>query len=104
MAINGGSKTSAGGGREASLKVEVLYFAGCPNAPRARALVGECVARLGVAVDIVERDGDYPSPSVRVNGRDVMGEVTAAGRACRRDVPSEQRVMEALRRAMGGAR
>lgn len=82
--------------------VELLFFTGCPNAPDALALVHGCVAQLGLDAIIVERAGDYASPSVRVNGRDVMGAATTAGRACRRDLPTAERVMNALRAAMRG--
>ena len=82
------------------MTVEVLCFAGCPNAPAALALVRRCMAKLGVEVGVVVRDGDYPSPSVRVDGRDVVNEPVAAERACRLDLPTEEHVMTALREAM----
>jgi len=81
--------------------VEVLYFTGCPHAAAAVALVRSCVARLGLAIDVVERDGAHPSPSVRIDGRDVMGEPPTAGPTCRLDVPSEDRILAALRAGMG---
>ncbi|HKA92000.1 MAG TPA: hypothetical protein VKE22_30260 [Haliangiales bacterium] len=84
------------------MTVEVLYFAGCPHAAGAVALVRDCVARLGLAIDVVEREGAYPSPSVRVDGRDVMGEPATAGQSCRLDVPTEDRVIAALRAAQRG--
>ena len=78
------------------MNVEVFYFKGCPHAASALALVRACAERLGIAVAIMERDGDFPSPSVRVNGRDVMGEPGASGRACRCDLPTEERIAAAL--------
>ncbi len=87
------------------MTIEVVYLTGCPHAADALALVRRCVARLRLDVAIVEREGDYPSPSVRVNGRDVMGGPEATGPACRLDVPTEARVMSALVAAAGdGAR
>lgn len=90
------------GGRytPAILIVEVLHFAGCPNAADTLALVRRCVARLGLATAVVERDGDHPSPTVLVNGRDVMGEPATAERACRLDVPTEAHIMSALTAAL----
>jgi hypothetical protein len=82
------------------MKIEVLYFGGCPNALPAVDLVRRCLAQLGLEVSVVERDGDYPSPSVRVDGRDVMGEPASDGRCCRLDRPTEARVLEALRAAV----
>lgn len=82
--------------------VEVLYFTGCPHAANVLVLVRGCLARLGLEVAVVEQDGDYPSPSVRINGRDVMGEPRLAGRACRLDLPTTDRVMDALDAAARG--
>jgi hypothetical protein len=76
----------------------LLHFAGCPHAAAARALLRACIDRLGLAVDVEEREGDFPSPSILVDGRDVMGPPPRAGRCCRLDVPTESRLVEALRR------
>jgi hypothetical protein len=81
--------------------IEVLYFDGCPNADATRALVRRCLAELALDATLVEREGDYPSPTVRVDGRDVMGEPAVAGRACRLDVPTSAEIETALRRAAG---
>jgi hypothetical protein len=83
------------------MTVEVRYLAGCPHAAAALALVRRCVARLGLDVAVIENEGDHPSPSVRVNGSDVMGEPPAAGPTCRLDVPTEERVLRALVAAAG---
>lgn len=85
------------------MTVEVLYFEGCPHAAAALALVRRCLARLGLGVTLIEREGDYPSPTVRINGRDVMGAPATGERACRLDVPTEDHVLNALRGAMKGA-
>lgn len=62
-------------------RVEVLSFAGCPNAEPALALVERVSAELGVDADVegieVENADQAEalrflgSPSIRVNGRDV---------------------------------
>ena len=86
------------------MNVELLLAPDCPHAGSARAVLDECLDRLGLQVRVWERVGDYPSPTVLVDGIDVMTE--AAGvppvRACRLDVPSRSRVLAALRsRATG---
>jgi hypothetical protein len=63
------------------MRVEVLTFAGCPNADAAVALVRDVAAELGVepALELVdvpdaaaaERVGFPGSPTVRVDGLDV---------------------------------
>ena len=82
------------------MKLELLYFHGCPNADRARALLAQCLTQLGLSALLVEREGDFPSPSIQVNGIDVMGPPPVSGRFCRLDVPTEERVLAVLRGAM----
>ncbi len=79
--------------------VEVLFSGGCPHAAEALALVRRCLARLGLPDELVAREGDYPSPTVRVNGRDVMGAPPAWESGCRLDLPTEERVLRALAEA-----
>lgn len=86
------------------MTVELLLFAGCPHVPRAREVLARAIARLGHPVSVRELDGDYPSPSIRVDGVDVMGDAPVSGRACRLDAPTEERVLDALRRALGRPR
>jgi len=49
---------------------------------------------------IIDRVGRYPSPTVLVDGVDVMRPESGArsGDACRLDVPTPQRVLDALQR------
>ena len=83
------------------MRVELLLTADCPNAPAARAVLGECMDLLGLAVAVQERVGDYPSPTILVDGVDVMTSARNASSApaCRLDVPTRSRVLAALRAA-----
>ena len=78
----------------------------CPNAAIARAVLTRCLDRLEVAVPVRERVGDYPSPTILVDGVDVMTEACGAPavRACRLDVPTTSRVLAALRARITAAR
>lgn len=70
------------------MKVEVLYVADCPTHPAAVRLVKRVLAAEGVATDIHEvlvRDERMAcelkflgSPTIRINGRDVVGESPTA--------------------------
>jgi len=65
------------------VRVEMLYFEGCPTTVVMRERVREAVGRLGDGVVFVEVDLEslamddvrrgYGSPTVLVNGRDLMG-------------------------------
>jgi hypothetical protein len=83
-----------------TVRVELLTSPGCPHAAAAKQTVTDCLATLGIAAPIVERVGHYPSPTVLVDGVDVMHpEGTGPNDdACRLDLPTPQRVFDALQR------
>jgi hypothetical protein len=82
------------------MRVELLVSPDCPNAAAARTVLEACMARLGLAVPVAERVGDYASPTILVDGIDVMtgGVGAPPTQACRLDVPTEARVLAALLR------
>lgn len=81
------------------MRIELLTSPGCPHAAAARHTVTDCLTTLGVDVPIVERVGRYPSPTVLIDGIDVMRPEARAsiGDACRLDLPTPQHVLEMLR-------
>lgn len=98
------------------IKVEVLFFDGCPNHEPTLALVRRVVADLGVDAEVHEVAVEDPedaetlrflgSPSVRVNGRDIelgAGDRTNFGLSCRmygrRGVPPSDWVVATLENA-----
>ncbi|WP_199178165.1 organomercurial lyase MerB [Mycobacterium hubeiense] len=85
------------------MRIELLASPGCPHAAAAKEIVADCLATLGIDEPIVERVGRYPSPTVLVDGVDVMrlGRATPTGDACRLDLPTRERVLNALRVARG---
>ncbi|BBU20669.1 hypothetical protein [Mycobacterium xenopi] len=89
------------------MRIELLTSPGCPNAATARKIITDCLADLGIELPILERIGPFPSPTVLVDGFDVMRAARAqVGHACRLDLPTAQQVCDALRarrRAIGRA-
>jgi hypothetical protein len=81
------------------VKVELLLAPDCPHASAARAVLKDCLDRLGLVVRVCERVGDFPSPTILVDGVDVMTAARGASprQACRLDVPTQSRVLAALR-------
>jgi hypothetical protein len=80
------------------MNIEVLHIPGCPHVDPARRLLLECLDDLGLPSTAVEdREGAFPSPSILVNGTDVMGEPIFTSVSCRLDVPTRERVLAALR-------
>ena len=84
------------------MRVELFQFEGCPLAPAAYRLVRQCLIALGIPDPVLVRVGDGPSPTVLVNGTDVMRPAAEPSdvRVCRIDVPSRERVLAALRAAI----
>ena len=76
--------------------IQLLYFAGCPHADAARALLVTCIQRLGLDWQVEEKDGDYPSPTILIGGIDVMGRPPVTERMCRLDLPTEARLLTLL--------
>ncbi len=78
--------------------MELLHHPGCRSVPATQQLLEECLAALGILAPIFTRVGDYPSPTVLVNGTDVMRPTAALplGSACRIDVPTRCRLLAVL--------
>src|SRR5438093_10934345 len=85
-----------------TIQVELQSVAGCPHVDAARALLRECLLELQLDVAVADTVGAYPSPTILVNGADVMGAPASHAAACRLDVPTRQRLLAALPRAAYG--
>jgi hypothetical protein len=79
------------------MRIELLQVPGCRNVLDARQTLVSCLQRLGLDVPINERVGDFASPSILIDGVDIMGEQDLRGAACRLDLPTEDRILAALR-------
>lgn len=85
------------------MRVEILSSSGCPNAAVAREMLVDCLSVLGLGEAIVERVGPFPSPSVLIDGTDVMcPDQPQTGDLCRLDLPTRELILAALRRAIAG--
>ena len=92
-----------------SCLVELVYFSSCPNAGLARENIREALVEVGRDDRCVEWDQegtgtparykDFSSPTVLVNGQDVMGvSGMGLGRSCRAGgAPSVNRIAKAIR-------
>ncbi|WP_346536322.1 alkylmercury lyase family protein [Micromonospora sp. DPT] len=93
---------AADGAAESRVVVELRSLPECPNLGSARqelrAALADVGLPLGMATEVV---GDYPSPSILVNGVDVMGGTGDGPAACRLDLPTGERIRAALHQAMG---
>ena len=81
------------------MRIELRTSPGCPNAHAARRVIADSLANLGIDVLVIDRVGQYPSPTVLVDGVDVMRPAAgvSSGDMCRLDLPTPQRILDALR-------
>jgi len=100
---------------EDPMRIEVLYFEGCPNYVPAVDRLKMVLWQEGFTTDVCEievRDESaaktlkfFGSPTIRVNGLDIEADsrnVTETGLACRRysgGLPSEEMIRTALKKA-----
>jgi hypothetical protein len=78
------------------MKVELRSVADCPNVARIRDLLRSCMEELGLPPQVDESQGEYPSPSILVNGTDVMGDPGYRTASCRLDLPTRAAILQAL--------
>src|SRR3954454_9881410 len=58
--------------RRTAVRVELLHHPGCRSAPAVYQLVQDCLTVLAIPTAVHVRVGAYPSPTVLVDGTDVM--------------------------------
>ena len=94
------------------MKVQFLFFDGCPNVEVARARLRKCLQAEGLAPQFEEIDvgaentsqdlAGWGSPTILIDGQDVAGAVRADATSCRfygnnDGAPSEELIRAALR-------
>lgn len=84
--------------RKGARAVQIRRVPDCPNAEQAHELVHRAADAAGARVELEELVGEYPSPTVLVDGLDVTGAALGEGALCRLDLPTEGQIEAALRR------
>lgn len=89
------------GTSQPEVRVQILHVPGCTLLAEARTAVRNAISDTHIDVVTEEIEGDYPSPSILINGIDVAGAVGESGAACRLDVPTETQIRAKLSQAAG---
>jgi hypothetical protein len=79
-------------------RIEILQVPDCPLVGRVRETVQRVLVQVDVAAEVTELVGDYASPTLLVDGRDVTGRPAGECAACRLDLPTERQLLAALGR------
>jgi hypothetical protein len=82
-------------------RIVILQVPGCPMVERVRETVRRALEQCRVRAEIDDLVGDYPSPTLLINGQDVTGSQSSDCCACRLDLPTEDQVIAALVRNFG---
>jgi hypothetical protein len=88
------------------VRVELVYFTGCPNVPELRRLLDRCLQQCGLAPELVEVNTDEPSapagyrqlgsPTVLIDGVDILDGAVGSAESCRLQLPSEAELTAAI--------
>jgi hypothetical protein len=80
------------------MRVELLIHPGCRSGATVHHLVQDCLAVLSIETPVHVQIGAYASPTVLVDGADVMDPVRGmpSGHMCRLDLPTRERLLTAL--------
>ena len=78
--------------------IQILYVDGCPNLDQVREMVSRCLAMTGLSgsVKVEEIVGEFPSPTVLVDGIDITGGELPPQSSCRVEVATEAQLIAAL--------
>lgn len=80
-------------------RVELRSVPHCPNVALVRQRLDQVLVDLELDIAVAEQVGDYGSPTVVVDGLDVVTRMLPRpGAACRLDLPTRAQLIEALRR------
>jgi hypothetical protein len=81
------------------LRIQVLHVPDCPLVGEVRARLRDCLGKARIAVEVEDREGAYPSPTLLIDGLDVAtGGPAASGTCCRLDLPTSDQILTALER------
>jgi hypothetical protein len=77
--------------------VQILQVPDCPLVERLRWLLDECMAEIGTNEPVEVLVGEYPSPTLLIDGIDVAsGTPLRGGAFCRLDLPNRTQILDAL--------
>ncbi len=83
----------------APLEIRLLHLAGCPLVDQVRVALQDCLRSTGIDATVEDIEGPYPSPTLLVNGKDVVtGQILDRSHCCRLDLPTRDQIMTALQR------
>lgn len=82
------------------MRIQLWHGPDCPLAERLRTSLHQCLRRTETPAEVEESVGDYPSPTLVIDGLDVAtGRAPASEACCRLDLPTDTQIQAALHRS-----
>jgi hypothetical protein len=80
----------------AALQISILHVPDCPSIGRVRDAVEVALARVGATAVVEEIEGDYPSPTLLIDGVEIDGYPLRSDPACRIELPTHEEITAAV--------
>jgi hypothetical protein len=78
------------------IAITILHVPDCPNVETLRKAVERALTTLNLSASVEEIEGRYPSPTLLVNGIDVIPRPGPIEAVCRLDLPTDAQILDAL--------
>jgi hypothetical protein len=81
------------------MHVRLEHVPDCPLVERVRARLRQALTATGVSARVDDVEGDYPSPTLLIDGIDAAtGQPTGGALCCRLELPTTEQITTALTR------
>jgi len=84
-----------------TFRIQILHVAGCPLLAGVHKNLEGCLDQHGMDALIEQVEGPFLSPTVLVGGRDITGQGSGGGPACRVDLPTRDQICRAIDHVAG---
>jgi hypothetical protein len=84
----------------AELQISILHVPDCPSIGRVRETVQMALRSVGATAVVEEVEGEYPSPTLLIDGVTVDGYPLGSDPACRINLPTHEEIATAIRAAL----
>ena len=84
----------------AALQISILHVPDCPSIGRVRETLQMVLRRVGATAIVEEVEGEYPSPTLLIDGVTVAGYPLGSDPACRINLPTIEEIATAVSAAL----
>ena len=82
------------------LRISILHVRDCPSIGRVRDTLQVALRRVGATAVVEEVEGEYPSPTLLIDGDTVDGYPLGSDPACRINLPTDEEITTVIRAAV----